>query len=52
MWSSVEFLGDVLEVLGPVGAEVGALGEVVEQQPVDASMAADRAVRDGYSALP
>jgi hypothetical protein len=37
-WSAVEFLGDVFEVLAAVGAQVGAFGEVLAQQPVDASM--------------
>jgi hypothetical protein len=30
-WSAVESLGDVLEVLGPVDAQVGASGEVYAQ---------------------
>ena len=33
-WSAVESLGDVLEVDGGVDGQVGALGEVLAQQPV------------------
>ena len=34
------FPGDVLQVLGSVGAQVGALGEVLAQQPVRVLVAA------------
>src|SRR3954465_858931 len=39
-WSTVELLGDVLEVGGTVHREVAAFGEVLAEQPVGVLVAA------------
>ncbi len=45
-WSAVEFGGDSVQVLAAVDREVGALGEVLPQQAVDASMSSSELMLD------